>query len=229
VDGREWLATVFEPGLRSETLAFNLEDTLLRTQLQTLRDCDVLGEAEAADALRRLDAAFEAAQRRIVPEVRQPRRSYSPPPVLVRVLAPVGQVVEADGLTIMVVSAELWSDEVYVHLAVIPTDGLHRLEQEHDRAVADWFERRKVEGDRARSPAGPGERLAYLPLALDDGIGTEYKFHGGSSGGGRGDYRLMREFRPGVPPEAERLELVVSDADGQVVARLDLGLPTERP
>jgi len=45
VDGREWLATVFEPGLRSETIAYNLEDEFLRRQVQVLRDCDVLDDA----------------------------------------------------------------------------------------------------------------------------------------------------------------------------------------
>lgn len=222
MDGREWLATVFEPGLRSETLAHNLEDEFLRRQVQVLHDCGVLEEAETADALRRLQEAFEAAQRRAEPVVRRARRMSSGAD-LRAVLAPAGVMFEADALTMLLTSVELWTDSIHLTFAGLVTEELVRVEEEHQRAIDEWFRRRREEGETGRPPPSPSDRLHNVNLTLVDGLGTEYQLHSGSGGGGpRGDYRLTRSYRPGLPAAATRLELVINNGAGQAIDRFDL-------
>ena len=221
MDGRVWLGTVFERGLRSDTLAFSLEDTLLRAQVQALRDCDVLGEAVAADALNRLDEAVQAAQRRAEPVVRPARRAPAAGD-LRAVLAPRGVMFQADAITLLLTSVELWTESIYLTFAGISTVETLRAEEEHQRAIDDWFRRRREEGARVDPPPSPSDRLHKVDLILADDLGTQYRFHGGGGSGSPGDYRLERSYRPGLPTAATKLELAIGDGSGQIVDRFDL-------
>ena len=84
------------------------------------------------------------------------------------VLAPATGLATVDGMTLVLLSVELWTTSVFLHLAVLRTPDTDEQDAAHQRAMDAWAAGRR---DGA-PPAQPGERLTRLALTLADDAGT---------------------------------------------------------
>jgi hypothetical protein len=102
-------------------------------------------------------------------------------------------------------SVELWTDCVFVHLARGQTEEMRRVWEEYVSAE-------KAARDRGADVVLPPEFTIGDDLRLTDDVGTRYERRSGSSGGFPSDpVRALWAFEPG-PPEAAAW-LVVSLGD----------------
>lgn len=221
MDGAQWLERVFEPALRSDDPAVYPQ---LLGALRALSDCGVLSEEIVEHARGRLHARFEWLA---VPAVDAPdptvRGSH---PRLEAVLAPARALADADGVTVLLVSVEAWTDELRLRLAAQRSALTDELDVEYQAAMAHWVtlaDESQASGVKVPAPHPPAERLTRLPLSLNDDVGTVYEAGDRQSGGYGSEWRAEWQFTPGVPPEATRLTVAVGTGGGRQA--LELALP----
>jgi hypothetical protein len=126
------------------------------------------------------------------------------------VLAPATALAEVDGMTLMLLSVELWTTSVFLHLAVLRTPETDEQDAAYQRAIDAW-----AAGARDDAPpAQPGERLTRLPLTIADDAGTRYHTTHRGAGGSATEWRSQWKFEPGPPPTTTRLTITL-DQDGE--------------
>jgi hypothetical protein len=220
--GDEWLERVFEPALRTDDPAVHPQ---LRGALHALRDCGVLSPEAAAHAESRLDARFDwLAEPEVVAPVTTARPTHD---ALEAVLAPACALADVDGLTVLLVSVELWTSCVVLRLAGLRSAFTDELEAEYRAAMGHWVtlaDEAQASGERVPAPHAPGERLARLDLRLADDAGTRYEAAHRQAGGSGSEWRAEWHFGPGVPARATRLAVAVGASDVDRPG-LELALP----
>lgn len=231
MDGDQWLATVFTPALRRESMAYGGDADQLRGQLRALHDCDVLDDAAFAAAERRIDAAVEAARERAGFRIRPPGHTDPPRRLtaeLRRVIAVGRPVAEVDGMPLALLSVELWSDRSFVHLAGLPTPEADEHVREVEAGFEEWGrlnrERRSGIGSLEPPSFRGGRLLGALEVVLRDDLGTRYRWTGGSSGGSQTEWRIEAHYAPGVTEAATRLTIEVGERDAEPVGVIELAL-----
>jgi hypothetical protein len=126
------------------------------------------------------------------------------------VLAPAAELAEVDGMTLMLLSVELWTTSVFLHLAVLRSAQTDELDATHQRAMDAWAAGPHTDDP----PPQPGERLTRLPLMLADDAGTPYHPTHRHAGGTATEWRSGWKFEPGPPATTMRLTVTL-DQDGQ--------------
>ncbi|MFF5225115.1 hypothetical protein [Dactylosporangium sp. NPDC000521] len=228
MDAAQWLAAVFTPALGRDSLAYSADADLIRGQLAALHACDVLDDAAHADALARLAAAVQAAERRAGFDVQPPRTPrLVPPPAagLPRVFAVAEPLATADGMPLVLTSVELWPTRIDLFIAGIPTAEAEQHRREQDAKLQEWAAARATghSGEGVLSPPMPrGHRLFDVDIRVRDDVGTTYRTTGGSSGGSGTDWRVHRHYEPSVPPAATQLAIEAADRHGHVVGSLEV-------
>lgn len=230
--GAEWLEQVFERGLQIDAPTTY---PALRGALHALSACGVLTPEHARAAEERLNKfvwAAPAPASSAWPDVRAPATTANAPrDALEAVLAPARGLADVDGITVVLVSVELWTNGVFLRFAGLPTGLTDELEADFHDKLEDWAVRAKQarksgapQPDYSGEPAG---RLLRLPLSITDDVGTSYQACGRSAGGTGMAWRSEWRFEPGVPREARRLTVAIDGADGERHAQ-ELALPDPR-
>src|SRR4051794_9075847 len=145
-------------------------------------------------------------------DVRAPNPDPEPLNRLEAVLAPASPLADVDGVTLLLVSVELWTRGVFLRMAGMGTAHTQRLDEEFQAAAdagGEW-------------PEHLGSRFGALPLTLADDAGTRYSPRGSASGGTATEWRTDWQFAPGVPRAASRLFVTLAGADGPLVQELAL-------
>ena len=126
---------------------------------------------------------------------------------LPRVVSPLRTVLERDGIEVVLVSVEVWRDEVVVRARGLPAEGAVALEREFSDALERW---NRQGNDRDAMPRQPAERIFDLDVSVADGLGTAYSPTSSTRGGSGTMFRAEWSFAPG-PPEAARWLVVRID------------------
>src|SRR3954447_21557981 len=207
--GAEWLEQVFERGLRVGDPAAYPE---LLGALRALQRCGVLSAVAAREAEERLQQRFAWPAPSLpdpsLPDVRAPGTTTRAHDALEAVLAPAQPLADVDGITVVLVSVELWTSGMFVRLAGLRSALTDELDAEFDGAMIHWgvlAEDARAGSANPPAPRQPGERLMRLPLTVSDDLGTAYTSRNRSAGGSGTEWRSEWRFEPGVPREATRL------------------------
>jgi hypothetical protein len=134
------------------------------------------------------------------------------------VLAPACPLADVGGLTLALVSVELWTSGMFVRLAVLRNSVSDDLDAEHEASMTQWAETRRAgagEPENLPPPDQPGERLLRLPLTLSDDLGTRFESRSRSASGTGTEWRSEWRFEPGVPRTASRLTIALQGTDGR--------------
>ena len=123
------------------------------------------------------------------------------------VVSPLRTVLERDGIEVVLVSVEVWRDEVVVRARGLPVEGAVALESEFSDALERWNRQGSDRDAMARQPA---ERIFDLDVSVADGVGTAYSATSSARGGSGTTFRAEWSFVPG-PPEAARWLVVRID------------------
>jgi hypothetical protein len=229
--GAEWLARVFDRALRSGDPAAYPE---LLGALRALAACGVLSQEDATRAEGRLNERFEWPAPTLpdpsVPAVASPGSKAETHEQLEAVLAPARALADVDGLTVVLLSVELWTSGLFVHLATLRNPLSDELDAEHEASMMHWAATRRDdanEPEKLPPPDQPGERLLRLPLTVSDDVGTRFQPRSRSAGGTGTEWRSQWHFEPGVPRTASRLTIAIEGADGHQHTH-ELALPEAR-
>jgi hypothetical protein len=229
--GADWLEQVFERGLRIGDPAAYPE---LLGALRALRQCGVLSEAVAREAEERLNERFSWPAPSFpdpsLPDVQAPGTTTRARETVEAVLAPAQPLADVGGITVVLVSVELWTSGVFVRLAGLRSALTDELDAEFEGAMTHWgvlaTDATSV-GAKPPPPHQPGERLMRLPLTVSDDVGTSYRSRSRSAGGTATEWRSEWRFEPGVPRDATRLTVALDGANGQKHTQ-ELRLPASR-
>ncbi len=226
--GEEWLTTMFEPALATDTVVQVSQYDALRGQLRALHDCEVLSSDAVAEAEHRLDQARAAGRSRRRPPIR-PAGTQAPPPTnrLLRVLAPAEPLADVSAVTLVLASIELWEHRVDLFLAGIHNAETDRQDQQFVEDFDAWARNRRSGSGPAAvigPPEMPGNRLYEALISLTDDLGTSYQHTHGSASGSGTEWRVHDSYAPGVPEQASRLVLTVSDKDRRPLRSLEIPL-----
>ena len=129
------------------------------------------------------------------------------PAALPLVVSPLRTVLERDGVDVVLVSVEVWPDEVVVRARGVPSRRTAGLEREVSEALQEWHEQRE---DRDLLPRQPAERIFDLHVSVADDAGTVYSPSTSARGGSGTMFRAEWAFQPG-PSEAARSLVVRID------------------
>lgn len=168
--------------------------------------------------------------RRTGPALLRPGSVALPPRDTLRhAFAPLAPLVDFEGVTLVVVSAELWTRSTRLRVAGLHNATSDEIDEEHRRALERWAQ--KLEEARARDissddpPRDAGARMLDMRLALADDLGTRYRSTGRSAGGTGTEWRLDVRFEPAMPGSARHLTIAVNDLDGNLVNDVTLAVP----
>lgn len=217
--GDDWLRRVFDPALRTSNPPF----AELRGAVRALSDCGGLSAEAAGQASRRLDEA--EGERHILVRKRServgPPASHAAPAHgrLEALLTPGRPLGDADGITVVLVLAELWTSRLVLRLEAMQNELTDALDATYDREWKDYQERWRVarkdgrEGPD-RSPEQPSaSRLTGLPLSVSDDLGTRYHALASATGGSDTPWRSEWRVEPGVPASARELTIALEGSD----------------
>jgi hypothetical protein len=126
---------------------------------------------------------------------------------LIAVHAPATRLAEVEGLELMLLSVELWTQSVFVHLAATETPLTDRLSAEQTAELERWA----LDPTRTDMPEVPGAALSRLELTLTDDAGTRYWPASSSAGGSGTEWRAMYQLEPRVPAGASRLTIAIGE------------------
>jgi hypothetical protein len=139
-----------------------------------------------------------------------------------------------EGIRVVLVSAELWTDRLFIRLCASQNERTRALDAQWAREFEQFTREVLAARDRGGAarpepPEQPSEVLSRVPLIVRDEFGTAYRRKGVSAGGTGSEWRAEWCFEPGVPAAATVLtvRLETSEASG-LVADLplrDLALP----
>jgi len=225
MNGAEWLDTVLERGLRIGDPAAYPE---LLGGLTALAACGVLSEDQVRTAQARLDERFAWLLPTIPParpEIRPASRQPAAHDVLEFAFAPAAPLADADGITVILTTVELWTSGTFVRLAGLRSAHSDELDARFEEDLAGWVKYAPADpASGATHPRQPGELLTRLPLTLSDDVGTLYHSPGRLAGGTGTEWRAEWRFEPGVPQQTTRLTVTVEGAHSEQTKH-DLALP----
>jgi hypothetical protein len=152
----------------------------------------------------------------------------------VGVLSPAHVLGHFEGIRVVFVTGELWTDRVFIRVCAVQNERTRTLDEqwarEFERYTQDVLAARERDAAaRPEPPEQPGALLSRIPLIVSDDLGTAYRLNGVSAGGTGSEWRAEWCFEPGVPAAATVLtvRLDTSEASGLAcdVPLLDLALP----
>jgi len=219
--GDDWLRRVFDPALRTSKPPFDE----LRGAVRALSECGGLSAQVAARATERLDEA-EGDRHLLVrrrPERVGPPASHAAPAHgrLEALLTPGRPVGDVDGITVVLVLAELWTSRLVLRLEALQNELTDALDAVHDREWKAYRERwRAARKDGGEGPDRPPEqpsvsRLTEMPLSVSDDLGTRYHAIGSATGGSDAPWRSEWRIDPGVPAGASELTIALEGGAGE--------------
>ena len=126
------------------------------------------------------------------------------------VISPLERLFQRDGVDLVLVSVEVWSDEVVVRLRGLPTQVTEALDGDVHTALNELHRQDERGGESL--PVQPAERTFDFALTLSDDVGTTY-FPAGSAVGGSGQmFRADWFFKPGTPRTARSITVRMTGA-----------------
>jgi hypothetical protein len=128
-------------------------------------------------------------------------------PQLPKVVSPLVPVLARDGVELVLVSVEVWPDEIVVRMRGLPSGRTAVLESAFEEALEEWGR-----DPERKPPAQPAERVFDLDVGVADALGTAYSPVSSARGGTGTMFRADWTFRPGPPPEVDRLVVWIADA-----------------
>lgn len=138
---------------------------------------------------------------------------------LVEVLAPDQQLGVFDGIPVTLVSVELRTRAVLVHLRGVENERTKELDAAYEAAFAEWTPlvgaAKKAGEPSPDSPPQPGGMLNHLPLRLLDDVGTDFRARTRAGGGSQTPWGGWWHFEPAVPTTAATLTVAVDDPEGR--------------
>jgi hypothetical protein len=150
-----------------------------------------------------------------------------------RVLTPVAPIAAGGGVTLLLISVELWATEIVAHLGgeFDPVTGQVEVVREFSEPWKRW-ERQMREGTGPRrQPPAPAMDQLFGPVGLTsvriaDNVGTHYQVKAGNTGGTGTEWRADWYFVPGVPSGANKLTLALA---GEHISSTPVTLDLHQP
>ena len=144
-----------------------------------------------------------------------PERASSPlvPASLPLVVSPLQRVVERDGVVVVLVSVEVWPDEVVVRARGLPNDQTAALKHEFSEALETWHQQGR---DRHAMPRQPAEKVFDLDVSVADDARTVYSPSTSARGGSGTMFRAEWAFVPGPPETARSLVVRIDGSDTRI-------------
>jgi hypothetical protein len=129
------------------------------------------------------------------------------------VVSPLRSVLERDGVALMLVSIEVWQDEVVVRARGLPSELTVAVEHDFGEALERWH---RKGADREARPLQPFERIFNVDVSVADDVGTAYSpIHSARGGSGR-MFRAEWFFAPGPPAAAQSLIVRIDGAETRI-------------
>ena len=155
--------------------------------------------------IRRCDAGL-AKRWRMSPH----RASSEPVPTsLPMVVSPLRRVLERHGVEVVLVSIEVWSDEVVVRARGLPSERTAALEDEFSDALERW---NRQGADKDAVPRQPADRIFDVAVSVADDAGTVYSPTTSARGGTGTMLRAEWSFVPGPPETAQSLVVRIDES-----------------
>jgi len=129
------------------------------------------------------------------------------------VVSPLRTVLERDGVEVVLVSVEVWPDEVVVRARGLPSERTADLEREFSEALEGW---REQGGDGDTVPRQPAERIFDLDVSVADDAGTAYSLSTSARGGSGTMFRAEWAFVPGPSEAARSLVVRIAGSDTRI-------------
>ena len=134
--------------------------------------------------------------------VRSPGIIRPVPTSLPMVVSPLRRVLERHGVEVVLVSIEVWSDEVVVRARGLPSERTAALEDEFSDALERW---NRQGADKDAVPRQPADRIFDVAVSVADDAGTAYSPTTSARGGSGTMFRAEWSFVPGPPEAAQSL------------------------
>src|SRR5213595_2488177 len=96
------------------------------------------------------------------------------------VVSPLRVVLEREGVDVVLVSVEVWPDEVVLRARGLPSERTVALEHAFAEALEAWHQHGK---NREPMPEQPAEEILDVEAAVTDDAGTVYSPMGAALGG----------------------------------------------
>jgi hypothetical protein len=129
------------------------------------------------------------------------------------VVSPLRSILEHNGVALMLVSVEVWHDEVVVRARGLPSELTVALENDFGEALERWH---RGGADREALPLQPFDRIFNVDVSLADDVGTAYSpIHSARGGSGR-MFRAEWFFAPGPPAAAQSLIIRIAGAETSI-------------
>jgi hypothetical protein len=135
----------------------------------------------------------------------------------IRVFAPVQQVAEVDGVSLLLLTVEILDDFTAVRFYCPRNERTRALDDEHAQRMQAWVERHHREVKKVAPPDSPmhvmfaGDR--FPSIVLDDGCGTDFGFRSGQTGQ-PGEWLIDAIFRGTPAPAARTLTVSITTPSG---------------
>jgi hypothetical protein len=129
------------------------------------------------------------------------------------VVSPLRSVLERNGVALMLVSIEVWQDEVVVRARGLPSELTVALEHDFGEALERWD---REGADRDALPLQPFERVFNLDVSVADDVGTAYSPTHSARGGSGRIFRAEWFFAPGPPAAAQSLIVRIDGAETRI-------------
>jgi hypothetical protein len=140
-------------------------------------------------------------------------REAQMPRSLPLVVSPLRNVLEQNGVALMLVSIEVSQDEVVVRARGLPSERTAALENDFDEALERWH---REGADKEALPLQPFDRIFNVDVSLADDVGTAYSpIHSARGGSGR-MFRAEWFFAPGPPAAAQSLIVRIDGAETSI-------------
>jgi hypothetical protein len=129
------------------------------------------------------------------------------------VVSPLRSVLERNGVALMLVSIEVWQDEVVVRARGLPSELTVPLEHDFGEALERWH---REGADREALPLQPFDRIFNVDVSVADDVATAYSpIHSARGGSGR-MFRAEWFFAPGPPAAAQSLIVRIDGAETRI-------------
>jgi hypothetical protein len=123
---------------------------------------------------------------------------------LPRVLVPIIPLGEVDGVSLLLLTVELWPTEIVLTAAGVRTDETDRRDDEYEQSMTAWFK----EGRIGESPEMPGSLLLRgIKLEIRDDADRPYDVVTAEFAGTGTEWRGIWVARPGLAKTARRVRV----------------------
>jgi hypothetical protein len=139
-------------------------------------------------------------------------------------LSPAHVLGHFEGIPIVFVTAELWTQCLFIRLCAGQNERTGTLDEQWARGVEQFTHEvlaARERGDEAARPEPPEDPAVVLigaPLIVSDDLATVYQSTSGSAGGSDNEWRGERGFEPSVPVAATMLTVRLDTSEGAGLA-----------